>query len=144
MGTGTSNNARRWKPGESGNPSGRPSGSRNRATLAIEALLDGEAEQITRKAIELALAGDGPALRLCMERIAPPRKDRPIAFALPKLEAPADAVTAASALVAAVGSGELTPSEAGELQKLIDGYTRAVELTDIQERLARLEEAAQQ
>jgi hypothetical protein len=119
-------------------------GSRNKATLAIEALLDGEAEQITRKAIEMALAGDGPALRLCMERIAPPRKDRPIAFSLPKLTSPADAVTAASALVSAVGSGELTPSEAGELQKLIDGYTRAVELTDIQERLARLEEAAQQ
>ena len=132
----------RWQPGESGNPSGRPAGARNKATLAMEALLDGEAEQITRKAIELALAGDGPALRLCMERIAPPRKDRPIAFALPKLDSPADAVTAASAIVAAVASGDLTPSEAGELQKLIDGYTRAVEVTDIQERLARLEAAA--
>src|SRR4029077_7685570 len=43
-----------WHPGQSGNPSGRPKGSRNRTTLAAEALLDGEAEQLTRKAIELA------------------------------------------------------------------------------------------
>jgi hypothetical protein len=54
-----------FKPGQSGNPSGRPHGSRNKATLALEALLDGEGEAITRKALE----GDTAALRLCLERI---------------------------------------------------------------------------
>jgi hypothetical protein len=58
-----------FKPGQSGNPSGRPHGSRNKATLALEALLDGEGEAITRKAIEKALEGDTAALRLCLERI---------------------------------------------------------------------------
>ena len=63
-----------FRPGQSGNPNGRPKGSRNAATLALESLLDGEAEALTRKAVELALAGDIAALRLCLDRILPPRK----------------------------------------------------------------------
>ena len=63
---------RPFKPGQSGNPLGRPKGARNRATIAAEALLDGEAEALTRKAIELALDGDTTALRLCLERLMPP------------------------------------------------------------------------
>ena len=67
-----------FKPGQSGNPAGKPKGTRNKATLAVEALLDGEAEELTRKAIELAKTGDIPALRICLDRILPPRKDRPL------------------------------------------------------------------
>ena len=129
----------RFKPGQSGNPSGRPAGSRHKTTLAIEALLEGEAEKLTRKAIEMALAGDTVALRLVLDRIAPPRRDRPVAFALPTLEKAADVVAANAALVEAVAAGDLTPAEAAELSKVLDGYTRAVEAADIQERLARLE-----
>ena len=68
----------RWKKGQSGNPNGRAAGSRNRATLAIEALLEGEGEALTRKAIELAKAGDMAALRLCLDRwpAAPQRQPR--------------------------------------------------------------------
>src|SRR5687767_6786868 len=96
----------RGKPFERGNR-GRPKGSRNMTTLAIEKLLDGEARAITRKAIEMALSGDGPALRLCLERLAPPRKDRPVPFALPDLLTAADAKFAAAALLQAVSRGEL-------------------------------------
>jgi hypothetical protein len=66
----------RFKPGESGNPAGKPRGARHKTTLACDLLLEGEAEAITRKAIELAKIGDGPALRLCLERIAPPSEGR--------------------------------------------------------------------
>ena len=62
----------RFKPGESGNPDGRPRGSRNATTLALEALFDGEAEALTRKAIELAKTGDIPALRICLDRLHQP------------------------------------------------------------------------
>ena len=62
---------RPFPKGESGNPLGRPLGSRHRVTLALDALLDGEPEKITRKAVEMAPAGDGVALRLCLDRIAP-------------------------------------------------------------------------
>src|SRR4051794_24193084 len=98
--------------GQSGNPYGKPPGAKNRVTSAAEVLLQGEAQEITRKAIEMAKAGDGPALRLCMERIYPARKERPVYFSMPALEKPTDAVTATAALVSAVATGDLTPSEA--------------------------------
>jgi hypothetical protein len=109
-----------FAPGASGNPAGRPRGSRNKTTLAIEALLDGEAEALTRKAIEKALAGDTVALRICMDRIAPPRRDRPPPFDLPKLTEAADARDALAAVILAAAQGELTPAEAATFAGLID------------------------
>lgn len=123
---------------KSGNP-GRPRGARNRSTLALEALLDGEAEEITRKAIELAKEGDIAAIRLCLDRITPVRRDRPVMFDLPIIEAAADLPKATNALLQAVASGELTPSEASDIGKAIDAHVRAIELTDVQARLAKLE-----
>ena len=76
----------KFKPGQSGNPNGRPKGSRHKTTLAIETLLDGEGEEITRKAIDLAKGGDLGAIRICLDRLAPPRKDRHIEFSLPAME----------------------------------------------------------
>jgi hypothetical protein len=125
----------RFKPG---NP-GRPKGARHKTTLAIEALLDGEAEALTRKAIELAKAGDLVALRLCLDRICPPRKDRPVTFGLPKLETAADAKSVAAAVIAAVAEGELTPGEAAELARLLDVFTRVLETSEFGERISRLE-----
>jgi Family of unknown function (DUF5681) len=130
-----------FQKGQSGNPSGRPKGSRNKATLAAEALLDGEAEALTRKAVEIALAGDTTALRLCLERLMPARKHRPVTFALPHLETAADAVKATAALVQAVADGDLTPSEAAELAKLVEGFRSALTTAELEERLAKLEAA---
>ncbi len=133
-----------FKPGQSGNPAGRPTGARNKTTLAVERLLDGEAATLTRKAIELAKSGDLTALRLCLERIAPPRKDRPVIFALPKLRRAADAVKASAAIAQAVAAGELTPAEASELSRLVDGFTRAVEAHEFENRIARVEQRMNQ
>jgi hypothetical protein len=130
-----------FKPGQSGNPDGRPKGARNRATVAAERLLDGEADALTRKAIELAKEGDTTALRLCIERILPSRKDRPVSFNMPRIETLADSVRAAAAIASAVADGDLTPIEAAELSKVVEGYTRAVETADISARLLRLEQA---
>lgn len=135
-------NRPRFPKGQSGNPKGRPQGSRNKVSLAIDALLDGDAEKITRKAIEMALAGDTVALRLCLDRLAPARKDRPVLFRLPPIATTADVVKASAALLEAVAAGELTPSEAAELGKLVEAHVRAVEVVEIQERLARLEDRA--
>ena len=65
---------RPFQPGQSGNPKGKPKGARNRAPLAAEVLLDGEAEALTRKAIELALAGDTVALRIVWNGCCRPGK----------------------------------------------------------------------
>ena len=45
---------RPFQTGQSGNPGGRPKGSRNATTLALETLLDGQATALTQKAIDLA------------------------------------------------------------------------------------------
>ena len=129
-----------FEPGKSGNPAGRPAGSRNAATLAMDALIDGETDAITRKCIELAKAGDGPALRLCMERLGPPRKERSVSFAMPAIDKPADCITAMAAIFKGVADGELTPGEAESLSKILDGYKRTVDLVDLAARIEALEQ----
>jgi len=131
----------RFRLGRSGNPAGKPKGTRNATTLALEALLDGQASALTQKAINLALAGDMAALRLCLDRILPPRKDSPVAFDLPEMKTLNDAVPAMGALVKAVGDGDLTPTEAGELTKMVQAFAKIIETAELEERVRKLEEA---
>lgn len=123
-----------------GNP-GKPPGSRHRATQAALAMLEGEAEALTRKAVETALAGDTTALRLCLDRIAPPRRDAPVTFALPRMEAAADAARAAAAVLEAVATGDLTPQEGALVMGLIETCRRTLETCDLEARVAALEAA---
>src|SRR5260370_21672834 len=88
---------RPFEKGRSGNPAGRPRGGRNKATLAAEALFDSEAEALSRKAVELALGGSEGALRLCLNRIIAPRRERPIQLAVPPIRI-------ASRIAAAMGA----------------------------------------
>ena len=118
---------------------GRPKGSRSKVTLAIESLLQGQAEALTQTAVTKALDGDIVALRLCLERIAPAPKDQPVSFSLPKMHNAMDASEAAGSVLTAVSEGELTPIEATRVMGLIDSYRRALELTEIEERLRALE-----
>jgi len=119
--------------------SGRPKGARNRATQAVLALLEGEAEALSRKAVEMALQGDGVALRLCLDRIAPPRKDSPVTFQLPSMSSAHDAAQAAGAVLEAVSLGELTPAEGAQVMGLVDSFRRVLETSELELRLAALE-----
>ena len=118
---------------------GRPKGSRNKATIAIEGLLEGQAEALTQTAISKALGGDSIALRLCMDRIAAPMKDKPVVFPLPRMHGAMDASEAAGSVLSAVSDGTLTPMEGTRVMDLIDSYRRTLELTDIEQRLQSLE-----
>jgi hypothetical protein len=122
-----------------GNP-GKRHGIRHKTTLAIQALLDGEGEALTRKAIDMALAGDTTALRLCLERIAPPRKDAPVRFDLPPMEGAQNAAAAMGAILAGVASGDLTPGEGSAIAGLVEGYRKAIETTELETRIKALEE----
>jgi len=133
-----------FQKGQSGNPGGRAPGARNKATIIAETLLQGEAEALTRLAIERAMAGDMTALRMCLDRVAPPSRHRTIEFELPPLASAADAASALAAITAAVAAGELTPQEAGELFKLVDGFERMLAATILEQRLATLERATAQ
>ena len=114
-------------------------GSRHRTTRAVEALLEGQADALTQAAIAKALEGDGTALRLCLDRIAPPRKDAPVSFALPPIKSAADTVTASSSLLEAVAAGEVTPDEAGRVMALLTAHKGLVEAGDLEQRIEALE-----
>jgi len=131
----------KFRKGQSGNPSGKPKGCRNATTILFDDLLKDNAKDLIEKAIEMAKGGDGPALRLCIDRLAPARKDRPVWFDLPEMNEARDAVNASAAIVAAVAGGDLTPSEAAELSKVVDSYARTLQAAEFEERLLKLEKA---
>ena len=118
---------------------GKPRGTRHKVTQAVLALLEGEAEALSRKAVEMALQGDSVALRLCLDRIAPPRKDSPVQFALPRMAAAHDAAQAAGAVLDAVSMGELTPTEGAQVMGLVDSFRRTLETSELELRVAALE-----
>jgi hypothetical protein len=130
----------RFQKGRSGNPAGRRPGSRNKATIAAAKLLAGEAEGLTRKAVEAAFAGDAMALRLCVERILPVCRERPVKFKLPPIESPADIAACMKAVTSALAGGEITPGEAGRIAGVVDTFVRAIETSDFEQRLQELEE----
>jgi hypothetical protein len=118
---------RPFEKGRSGNPAGRRGGSRNRATLAAAVLV--EAEALTRKAVELALDGDPVALRLCIERILPPCRERPVRLALPPIESAGDVSGAMNAVTSALARGTLTPGEAERIAIVVETFARAIDTT---------------
>ena len=128
----------RFRKGSSGNPAGRPLGSVNRTTRAATLLLDGEAEALTRKAVELALAGDPVALRLCLERIVGPRRGRPVELvgelALPRRADARDLAGAMSTVVAAATQGAITPDEAVALSQMVESFTRTLDAAHVERR----------
>lgn len=125
----------RFRPGSGG----RPPGARNRATRAVEALLDGEAETLAREAVELALAGEPTMLKFCLERLVPPRREASVTFSLPEMRKPADAVAALGAVMSAVASGEITPSESLKIAGVVEAFRRALDLEEIDARISALE-----
>ncbi len=122
-----------------GNP-GRPQGARHKVTRAVEELLAGEADALTRKAIDMALEGDSVAMRLCLERIAPTRKDAPVAFELPPMASATDAASAAKAVLSAVSEGVLSPLEATSVMGLVETFRKTLETVELEARVSELEE----
>jgi len=134
--TGARDGRGRFRKGRSGNPAGRPRGSVNRSTRAAIQLLDGEAEALTRKAIELALAGDPIALRLCLDRIVGVRRGRPVELfgelALPPLADARDLAAAMSSVAAADTQGAIPPDAAVALAQMVESFTRILDAAHVE------------
>ena len=130
---------RPFRKGRSGNPSGKAKGTRHKATMAVQALLEGEAEALTRKCVDLAKAGDTTALRLCMERLAPAMKSRAVHLSMPSIETAADVLKAQTAAIRAMASGEITPDEAATIAGVIETKRKAIETADLEQRLTAVE-----
>jgi hypothetical protein len=133
---------KRGKPFAPGNPGGgRRHGSRNKATRVLDAMAESEAREILKKAIELAKAGDMRAIDILLARIWAPRKGRPVTFTLPPIATAQDVLAGLQAVIEATGRGELTPDEASVVAGLIETKRKALETVELEQRLAKLEEA---
>jgi hypothetical protein len=125
-----------FQPGQSGNPAGRPRGSRNRRTIIVEELLDESAGELTRAVIALAIAGDPAAQRACMDRLVPRLRNRPLDFALPDLATLADTPAAINAIAQGLAQGELDREEAVALMRAVRDFTLALAAVEREKRAA--------
>lgn len=132
---------RPFPKGVSGNPKGAPTGSRNRATLALDALAEGEASDVLKAMVERAKGGDVSAATLILSRAWPARKGRPTPMALPEVKTPGDLVAATGALVGAMASGDLTAEEAQAAASVLAVHRQALETVEIEARVRALEAA---
>jgi len=131
-----------WKPGESGNPRGKPKGARNRATLMVLSLMEAGAREITLAVVSAAKAGDLTAAKMVIERLAPPMRERPIAIDLPDIQSAQGIAVAQAAILQSAASGEITPSEAATLAGVVEMRRRALETEELERRIVALEESA--
>jgi hypothetical protein len=129
-----------WKPGQSGNPKGRPAGSRNRITIVALAAMEEGADAIARKVVGMAIAGDMSAARLVLERLVPPAKERPIFLALPSTETADGIAEAQQAILQAVAAGDLLPGEGATMAGIVEARRKAVETLELEARITALEE----
>jgi hypothetical protein len=130
---------RPFPKGMSGNPIGKRPGTRNRATIIAEELLDSAARPLLRGAIDDAQGGDGVMKRFCISRIIGPRRERPVRFDLPPLRSAADLCAAMEAVTSAVARGELTIGEAWEFSQIVDNFIRTIDASEFARQLDRLE-----
>ncbi len=129
----------RFKRGRSGNPKGRAVGSRSKVLVALDAFGEGEAEAIIRVQIEKAKAGDSIAARTILDRVWPPRRGSRIRFELPIVETAADLPGAIASINQQVADGAMSPEEGTAVVSLLEAHRKAIETSELADRIAVLE-----
>ena len=140
MGTKIRNANGQFPKGTSGNPTGRPVGSRNRSALLLEQLLEGQSEDLLRQLIKRAKRGDIRALQICIDRLIPIRKHRPVALEIESIQSAADLSKAYQAIWAGVANGEIAPTEAEMLSNVLSCQAQSRIAIDLEQRVQKLEE----
>jgi hypothetical protein len=128
-----------WVKGQSGNPTGKPIGAKNKATRMVQAIMEGGAQEITEAVVGLAKDGDLSAARLVLERLVPPAKERPIFLALPDTSTAGGIAEAQQAILQAVAAGDLLPGEGSTLAGIVEARRKAVETLELEQRITALE-----
>jgi len=125
-----------FKKGQSGNPSGKPKGARDKRTQ-LRDLLEPHRDELIHKAVQLALEGDTTALRLCMERLVAPLRprDQPVAFGA----IPGTLRQQGERVYQAVAEGRLTPGESASIMQALSTLARVIETDELEQRIAALE-----
>jgi hypothetical protein len=132
--------AGQFKPGRSGNPAGKPKGTRNAALVALDAIGEESARTVLQSVITAAQAGDMRAAEVILRRVWPERKGRAVVLDLPRITESGHVVEALATITDAAARGEITPDEASALAGLVEGQRRAIETTDLERRLVALEQ----
>ncbi len=130
---------RPWPKGVSGNPKGPGTGSRNRASLFLDRMAEGEADAVLASVLSAAKAGDMAAAKLLLDRVWPQRRGRPVHLDLPWMEMPADLAAALGAVASAVARGDISPEEGSAVAAVLEAQRRATEAQELEQRLAALE-----
>ena len=126
----------RWKPGESGNPAGKPSGSGELQKL--RAAIGEHVPEIINQLVTAARGGDIQAARLILERVLPPVKaiEQAQAINLPN----GTLTEQGRAVLAAVAAGELAPGQGAQLLTAIGTLGKVAELDELAARITALED----
>jgi hypothetical protein len=125
-----------FQPGASGNPRGRPVGSRPKILAALDALGDAAALNLVHRLLHDALFSGSPsAMAILATRIWPERKGRPVELSLPEIKDIGDLQKANAAVTAAMARGELTPEEASVVAGVLNSQRTATEIAAIKEDL---------
>lgn len=129
----------RFQKGESGNPLGRPQGSRNKASLMAEQLFAEDIKGVCKSVIEKAKSGDMQAAKIILDRLLPPRKDNPVNIELPEIKTAQDILKAVGGITQAIARGEISPSEGEALARILDINAKAIEICEFESVLTQLE-----
>jgi hypothetical protein len=132
---------KRFQPGQSGNPAGRPTGARSKAMLALDALAEGEVSEVVRAMLAKAKEGDTSAAALLFARTWPARKGRPTPLPLPIVQSAADVTAARAVVIEALADGTLSAEEAQSVSGVLEDQRRAIETESLERRIAALESA---
>jgi hypothetical protein len=130
-----------YQPGQSGNPAGRAVGSRNKKTIAMEEAFFAQADALVQNVVKRAMAGEPAAMRLCMERVLPVGRGRPLPIDLPTVRSADDAQAAAAVITGALKQGAISAREAVDLLRVVEGLTRLAGAVEIVRKIARAEVA---
>lgn len=123
-----------WRKGQSGNPAGRKPGAE-----LVRQLLEPKRAELVQKAVDMALAGDATALRICIDRLAPPARGEAAPVHIPALASAATLTDKATALLHAIGDGQVAPDTGAALLNALAAACRVAELDELARRLAALE-----
>jgi len=126
----------KFQPGESGNPDGRPVGSKDKRTQYRE-LFEPHADDLIQKAIDLALDGDTTCLKMCIDRLVSPFRAKDATITLDDIEG--TLTEKGEKIIAAMGNGEVTPSDASSMLSALAAQARIIEIDDLEQRIKRLE-----